>query len=238
MFTRARPLALLLALVSTPLPACETPGAPPSASAAVTSAAVTSAAMTSPATSAAVTSAAVASSPWPEPDDAVLEQIASTLNFSLGEPAGIWVAPDGSEVLFRRSAARSFVADLYAFDVASGKERRLVSAEELLGGAAEKLSVEERAQRERMRLATRGITAFSSDESGSKLLIPLSGRLFVLDRRGGAPARELRLPGPVLDARLSPDGSRVACVSQGDLYVLDASGQAPWQRLTTRASEA
>jgi dipeptidyl-peptidase-4 len=60
----------------------------------------------------------------------------------------------------------------------------------------------------------------------------------VLDRRGGAPVRELRVPGPVLDARLSPDGRRVACVSQGDLYVLDANGQEPWRRLTTRASEA
>lgn len=167
----------------------------------------------------------------------MLEQIAGTLNFSLGAPAGIWVAPDGSEVLFRRSAPRSFVSDLYAFDVASGKERRLVSAEQLLGGAAEDLSVAERARRERMRLATRGITAFSADESGSRLLIPLSGRLFVLDRSGGAP-RELRVPGPSVDARLSPDGSLVACVSHGDLYVLDASGKEPARRLTERTSDA
>ena len=50
---------------------------------------------------------------WPEPDDALLEQIAGTLSFSLGAPAGIWVAPDGGEVLFRRSGPRSFVSDLY-----------------------------------------------------------------------------------------------------------------------------
>jgi dipeptidyl-peptidase-4 len=174
---------------------------------------------------------------WPEPDDGVLEQIAGTLSFSLGAPAGIWVAPDGSEVLFRRSGPRSFVSDLYAFDVASGSERRLLTADELLGGAAEDLSVEERARRERMRLATRGITAFSANESGSRLLIPLSGRLFVLDRSAG-PARELRVPGPSLDARLSPDGSLVACVSQGDLYVLDANGKEPPRRLSVRSSDA
>ena len=212
MLAKTRQFALVLAFVCSSSSGCETSSPPPHPTAA-------------------------ASAPvWPEPDDTVLEQIASTLGFSLGAPAGIWVAPDGSEVLFRRSTARSFVADLYAFDVASGRERRLVSAEALLGGAAENLSVEERARRERMRLATRGITAFSSDEAGSLLLIPLSGRLFVLDRRGGAPARELRVPGPVLDARLSPDGRRVACVSQGDLYMLAASGQEPWRRLTTRAS--
>ncbi|MEY4550365.1 MAG: hypothetical protein RL685_6560, partial [Pseudomonadota bacterium] len=218
---KTQQLALLLAFVSTSSSGCETSQTTPPAAA----------------TAAAATASAAAPA-WPEPDDTVLEQIASTLNFSLGAPAGIWVTPDGSEVLFRRSAARSFVADLYAFDVTSGQERLLVSAEQLLGGAAESLSTEERAQRERLRLATRGITAFSSDEAGVRLLIPLSGRLFVLDRRGSAPARELRVPGPVLDARLSPDGGWVACVSQGDLYVLDASGVAPWRRLTIRASDA
>src|SRR5262245_32389314 len=54
---------------------------------------------------------------WPEPDDAVLEQLASTLNFNLGTPAGPWLSPDGAEVVFRRSGPRSFVGDLYAFDV-------------------------------------------------------------------------------------------------------------------------
>ncbi|MEO8183515.1 MAG: prolyl oligopeptidase family serine peptidase [Deltaproteobacteria bacterium] len=211
---KTRPLALLLALVSTRLPACQEPGGSPAAAHSSSAAQV-----------------------WPEPDDAVLEQIAGTLSFSLGAPAGIWVAPDGGEVLFRRAGPRSFVSDLYAFDVASGQERRLLTAEQLLGGSAEELSVEERARRERMRLVTRGITAFSADESGSRLLIPLSGRLFILDRSGGEP-RELRVPGPSVDARLSPDGSLVACVSEGDLYVLDANGKAPARRLTERASAA
>ncbi|MEY2934366.1 MAG: hypothetical protein RL033_5115 [Pseudomonadota bacterium] len=219
MLAKTQQLALFLAVVTSSSFGCET-------------------SQTTPHAAAAAATASAGAPAWPEPDDTVLEQIASMLNFSLGAPAGIWVTPDGSEVLFRRSAARSFVADLYAFDVKSGQERRLVSAEQLLGGVAESLSAEERAQRERMRLATRGITAFSSDEAGVRLLIPLSGRLFVLERQGGAAARELRVPGPVLDARLSPDGSRVACVSQGDLYVLDASGAAPWRRLTTRASVA
>src|SRR5262245_13976469 len=71
----------------------------------------------------AATGGAAAANGWPEPDDAVLEQLASTLNFSLGTPSGAWVAPDGREIVFRRSGPRSFVADLYAFDVASGAER-------------------------------------------------------------------------------------------------------------------
>ena len=173
--------------------------------------------------------------PWPEPDDGVLEQIASTLNFSLGAPAGIWVSPDGSEVLFRRSPPRSFVADLYAFDVATGQERRLLTAEQLLGGAPEDLSTEERARRERMRLMTRGITSFSASLDGSRLLVPLSGRLFVFERRTGS-VTELDAPAPAIDPGLSPDGRHVALVHEGDLYVVDIGGAR--RRLTQRPSDA
>jgi dipeptidyl-peptidase-4 len=176
-------------------------------------------------------------SAWPEPNDTVLEQIASTLNFSLGVPAGMWVAPDGGEVLFRRSAPRSFVADLYSFDVATGRERQLVTAAQLLGGGVEQLSVEERARRERTRLMTRGISSFSADEAGLRFLIPLSGRLFVLERKGGAP-RELVAPGPVIDPSLSPDGRHVAVVSRGDLYVIDSRGKGSPHRLTRRTSDS
>jgi dipeptidyl-peptidase-4 len=174
---------------------------------------------------------------WPEPDDRVLEQIASTLNFSLGVPAGMWVAPDGGEVLFRRSEPRSFVASLYSFDVATGRERQLVTAEQLLGGATEQLSVEERARRERMRLVTRGISSFSADEAGLRFLVPLSDRLFVLERKGGAP-RELETPGPVIDPSLSPDGRHVSYVSRGDLYVQESQGTKAPRRLTRRGSDS
>lgn len=175
-------------------------------------------------------------SPPSRADDAVLEQIAVTLNFSLGRPMGIWVAPDGKEVVFRRSPPRSFVADLYAFDVATGQERRLASAEQLLGGAAEQLTAEERARRERMRLVTRGITSFSASRDGARLLIPLSGRLFVLERSDGK-VRELVSPDHVIDPGLSPDGQKVAFVASSDLYVADVSGTAP-RRLTKRSSDA
>ena len=99
---------------------------------------------------------------WPATDDGVLEQIAATLGFTLGEPAGVWIAPDGETVLFRRSAARSFESDLYSLDLPTGKTRVLLRASQLLGGEAEDLSPEEKARRERKRLATRGITSFTA----------------------------------------------------------------------------
>jgi dipeptidyl-peptidase-4 len=158
-------------------------------------------------------------------DPAFLEQYAATYRFRHGRPTAIEVTRDGRSVLFLRSPARSFVGDLYEFDVAAGKERIFLSAAQLLGGAEEELSAEERARRERQRQAARGIVSYDLSDDGGRILVPLSGRLFVVERATGS-IRELRSDaGYALDPRLSPDGSKVACVREGDLYVLDvASG--------------
>ncbi len=50
------------------------------------------------------------------------------------------------------------------------------------------------------------------------MLIPLAGRLFLLERATGT-TRELAI-GPYRDAQLSPDGKRIAFVRGGDLWVL------------------
>jgi dipeptidyl-peptidase-4 len=165
-----------------------------------------------------------------------LEQYAATYRFSLGRPANIQITRAGDAVLFLRSGPRSFVRELYEFDVASGKERVLATAEKLLGSAREELSDEEKARRERMRLAARGIATYNLSRDGRGVLVPLSGRLFVVDR-ATARASELRSSaGPAIDAQFSPDGKLVACVRDGDLYVVDAETGIE-TRLTEGASE-
>ena len=122
------------------------------------------------------------------------------------------------------------------FDVATGKERLLASAEKLLQGAEEKLTAEELARRERMRSAARGIASFELSRDGKQVLVPLSGSLYVFDRKS-VKSRELKSSaGYPIDARFSPDGKSIAAVRDGDLYVMDvASGDE--RRLTTGASE-
>jgi len=166
-----------------------------------------------------------------------LEQFAATYRFSLGRPANIEITRAGDAVLFLRSGPRSFVRDLYEYDVQTGNERVLVTAERLLAGGAEQLSEEEKARRERMRLAARGIASYELSRDGTRILVPLSGRLFVVERATGA-TRELRSKaGAAIDARFSPDGQQVACVRDGDLFVFDViSGEE--RRLTTGATEA
>src|SRR3990172_10685644 len=123
-------------------------------------------------------------------DPAFLEQYAATRRFSAGQPTAIKLVPDGSAVLFLRSPARSFVQDLYEFNTATRQERRWLTAERILQGAGENLSVEERARRERMRISARGITSYQLSKDGTKILVPLSGRLFVIERASGT-VREL-----------------------------------------------
>src|SRR5262245_7572242 len=96
-----------------------------------------------------------------------LRQYAETYRFSLGRPRSAQVTPDGAAVLFLRSPPRSFVQDLYEFDFQTGTERVLLTADQILAGGDEQLSAEEKALRERLRLAARGIAR--SEEHTSEL---------------------------------------------------------------------
>ncbi len=174
------------------------------------------------------------------PAPGFLAQYAATYRFRLGHPKALKPTPKGDAVLFLRSEARSFEHALWSFDPKTGKERRLLTAAQLLrGGGALKLSAAEKARRERMRITRRGIARYLLSRDGEEILVPLAGRLFLVGRRSGA-IRELGKREPTqgrrLDPRLSPDGKKLAYVRRGDLYVLDvASGRE--RRLTKRARE-
>jgi dipeptidyl-peptidase-4 len=156
-----------------------------------------------------------------------LRQYAETFRFSLGRPRATQVTKDGSAVLFLRSGPRSFVQDLFEFDCQSGRERELLTSDQILAGGDEQLSPEEKALRERLRLAARGIARFDLSEDSQKILVPLSNRLFVVERTTGK-SSEVKSQSKVfpLDPRLSPDGSRLACVRDGEIFVTELSSGA------------
>ncbi len=173
-------------------------------------------------------------------DPSFLEQYAVTYRFQQGHPTSFRITPEGDAVLFLRSTARSFVNDLWVFDVESAEERVLLTAERILGEADEELSAEERARRERMRMTSRGIASFDLSPDGRTLLVPLSGRLFLIDRaragQEGAVRELVSSAGFPLDPRFSPDGKSIGVVRDGNLYVIDvASGHE--RRITTRPSD-
>ncbi len=174
---------------------------------------------------------AVAALAWPTRSHAAsssdfLERHTLTRGFRSGQPVDIALPNDQREVLFLRSGPRDRAQSLWAWDLATGAEHELATAQGLTAGATETLSPEERARRERLRQTARGLTAFQLSRDGQLVLVPYSGRLFLLSRPGYR-ARELGGAGlpSAADARLSPDGHSVALVRTNEMRVLDvASG--------------
>src|ERR1051325_10554939 len=101
---------------------------------------------------------------WAAEENAVdtryLRDFAETRGFMLGRPVKPQPTPDGKAVLFLRAQARVAKLRLYEFDVATGKTRELLTPEQVLKGTEEKLSPEEKARRERMRVSLGGFTNF------------------------------------------------------------------------------
>ncbi|MDX3640724.1 prolyl oligopeptidase family serine peptidase [Streptomyces sp. MB09-02B] len=151
---------------------------------------------------------------------------ARTQRFSLGAPRAFSVAPDGSRVVFLRSSSGTDRANkLWVMDLGEGGERVAADPAALLAGSLEELSTEERARRERLREGGAGIVGYATDAAVELASFALSGRLFVAELRAGT-ARELDVPGPVIDPRPSPDGRHVAYVARGALRVVGAEGGA------------
>ncbi|GAA3140409.1 prolyl oligopeptidase family serine peptidase [Streptomyces rameus] len=156
--------------------------------------------------------------------DSFPRRYARTQRFTLGAPRAFTVAPDGSRVAFLRSGSGTDRANsLWVLDLPDGTERLAADPRVLLQGTSEELSAAERARRERSREGGAGIVGYATDSSLELASFALSGRLFTAELRAGT-ARELRVPGPVIDPRPSPDGRHVAYVSRGALRVVGAEG--------------
>ncbi|MDO0925885.1 prolyl oligopeptidase family serine peptidase [Streptomyces sp. TG1A-8] len=156
--------------------------------------------------------------------DSFPRRYARTQRFTRGAPRAFTVAPDGSRVVFLRSGSGTDRTNsLWVLDLAEGTERVAADPRALLRGAAEELPPEERARRERSREGGAGIVGHATDAAVELASFALSGRLFAVGLRAG-PARELRVPGPVVDPRPSPDGRHIAYVARGALRVVDATG--------------
>lgn len=151
-------------------------------------------------------------------------QHARTQRFTLGAPRAFTVSPDGTRVVFLRSASGTDRANrLWVLDPGTGEERIAADPEALLGGSTEKLSPQERARRERAREGSAGIVAYAVDDAAELAAFALSGKVYVAELRAGT-ARALPVPGPVIDPRPSPDGRHIAYVTRGALRVVGAAG--------------
>lgn len=154
-------------------------------------------------------------------DPQFLREYAETRRYLAGRPAGAKVTPDGKAVLFLRSQPKDARQMLYELDVATGVTRERLTPDAVLKGAAEKLSVEEKARLERQRVTVRGFVSFQLSEDGKRILLGLSGRLYVVERATNAVTELKTGPGPSIDPRFSRDGRLVGYVRDDDVHVLE-----------------
>jgi dipeptidyl-peptidase-4 len=157
---------------------------------------------------------------------------ARTARFTLGVPESFTISPDGLRVVFLRSRSGTDSRGLlWCLDVETGSERLLLDPSLVLGSGAEQLSDTERARRERLRESAAGVTAYATDESVSRAVVVLSGRLVVVRVADGTWI-ELPTPGAAVDPHLSPDGSRVAFYCDGGVFVTPSDGSGAPRRVT------
>ena len=166
-----------------------------------------------------------------------LRDLTETRGFRLGRPVNVQVTPDGRTVLFLRGLPRKPQLRLFAMDVKTAQVRELITPEQVLNGAEEQVSAEEKARRERMRVTSSGFTSYDLSHDGTQVLVTLSGHAYVVPLAGGAP-KEVAGPSkakePIFDPRLSPDGRKVSFVRGGELWVAPIGGKE--LQLTTGAT--
>jgi dipeptidyl-peptidase-4 len=152
-----------------------------------------------------------------------IERLYASPSLSGPAPSGVQYSPDGKRVTFlkaREDEASRY--DLWQFDVATGEQSMLVDSK-LLEPEEVELSEEEKALRERKRIAGRkGIVDYDWGTADT-ILVPLGGDLHLVTLGADGPsARQLTQTDAFeYDAKVSPAGKFVSFVRDGAVYAID-----------------
>lgn len=131
------------------------------------------------------------------------------------------ISPDSARVTFLKGKPNDYERlDLWEYHIASGTTRLLFDSDQLHQGE-EKLSDEEKARRERMRLSGSGIVSYNWSPDGKALLFPLAGDIFYYHQEQGKVRKLVDTPEFETDIRFSPNGNYVSYVRAQNLFVYD-----------------
>ncbi len=141
---------------------------------------------------------------------------------------------DGSRLLYL-AAAENGNQQLYALDIATGESHIAVTPP---GGGTQEatLSLEEELRRQRARMLEVGVTHYQRAAGSDRLLIPLSGDIYVQDDLASPLRKVVDGTGKpsLITPTFSPDGAKIAYVQDSEVYVVPASGGEP-QQITSGA---
>ncbi|MBU1245135.1 DPP IV N-terminal domain-containing protein [Myxococcota bacterium] len=154
-------------------------------------------------------------------------------------PAALAWSPDGAFLTYLEPGADG-LNQLVGFDVKSKKLRVLVRPLDLVEKLVE--TEAEKAIRERRRQSASGIMQYFWFPDSRRILVPVGRELVAIDIAAPGAVRLLsgdqaRLPAsaPLLDVKLSPDGSLISFSCAGDLHVLHVASRA-LSRITQEGS--
>jgi dipeptidyl-peptidase-4 len=162
------------------------------------------------------------------PERLTLERLFSGPDLAGASLRSARFSPDGKLVTYLQGSAESKDRlDLWAHDIATGRNALLVDSRSLVADAGT-LSPEEEARRERQRtVALAGIVDYQFSADSRLLLIPIAGDLFLYDlkapRAGSAVRRLTSTAAAETDARFSPRGRFVSFVREQNLYVIEVA---------------
>jgi dipeptidyl-peptidase-4 len=162
------------------------------------------------------------------PERLTLERLFSGPDLAGASLRSARFSPDGKLVTYLQGSAESKDRlDLWAHDIATGRNALLVDSRSLVADEGT-LSPEEEARRERQRtVALAGIVDYQFSADSRLLLIPIAGDLFLYDlkapRAGSAVHRLTSTAAAETDARFSPRGRFVSFVREQNLYVIEVA---------------
>jgi dipeptidyl-peptidase-4 len=162
------------------------------------------------------------------PERLTLERLFSGPDLAGASLRSARFSPDGKLVTYLQGSAESKDRlDLWAHDIATGRNALLVDSRSLVADAGT-LSPEEEARRERQRtVALAGIVDYQFSADSRLLLIPIAGDLFLYDlkapRAGSAVRRLTSTAAAETDARFSPRDRFVSFVREQNLYVIEVA---------------
>ncbi len=151
-----------------------------------------------------------------------LERIFASPDLSGPSLRALKMSPDGSRVTYLQGKAdNKDQYDLWEYHIADQAKRLLVDSNDLLDGE-EVLSDEEKARRERQRLANvSGIIDYAWSEAGDALLFPLNGDLYVYQLASKKTQQLTASAAFETDAKFSPKAQYVSFIRDQDVFVVN-----------------
>ncbi|HZU74545.1 MAG TPA: DPP IV N-terminal domain-containing protein [Acidimicrobiales bacterium] len=153
----------------------------------------------------------------------------------LDAPSRFAFSPDDRWLAYLWSPEGTLTQRLFVRDMGSGVVRQAFSTP---AADEQELSLEERLRKERARELGSGVTRFWWARRAPVLAVPTPSGVHLVDPSTGEDRLALAAgEGPVVDPRLSPDGSTVAFVRGGEVHLADL-GSGEVRRLTEGADPA